>query len=480
MPLDTSIPLQVRAPQFEDYSQLAAQTQLNMLRAQQTRQDLELNAMRMRNAEEAKIRAAAQAAAAERRRQELMDVYSQFGASPAAVGQRGTSYSGTGVSTDPYAPITGTLIQRGFLPQAEEFMKIQKSAEELPGVRAESRKKGTEADIAEYNAAVARLVPLVRSVKSGPDAASFVNTMYDDPTLGPRLEKIVPRAQAVARAPAEYEADPLAWMQSHMLTGEELSNAFAKATEKIETPQGYFEYNVGKGTARPITTQGAPNEPRQPLMPVDRRNVTTIDMKGEGKFAEEMAKADVTSITESEKAAKEAASVINTIQQGRSLLDEGVISGFGADFKLGFAKAAKALNLTDTYGNKIENTESYAANMAKNVGLLIKQFGAGTGLSNADREYAERMAGGQISLDEASMRKILDISERAARNVVTAHNEMVKGVESRVRRTVEMPPERKSTASGAGGTSVTTPDGRVFSFPTPEAAAQFKKAAGIP
>lgn len=34
-------------------------------------------------------------------------------------------------------------------------------------------------------------------------------------------------------------------------------------------------------------------------------------------------------------------------------------------------------------------------------------------------------------------------------------------------------------APGAGGNTVTTPDGKVLSFPTPEAAAQFKKAANI-
>jgi hypothetical protein len=118
--------------------------------------------------------------------------------------------------------------------------------------------------------------------------------------------------------------------------------------------------------------------------------------------------------------------------------------------------------------------------MAQNVGKLIKQFGAGTGLSDTDRKFAEQMAGGQISLDEKSMRKILDISDRAARNVILAHNKRVEGVQSKTGLTVEMPPTTAAAVNSAGGTSVTTPDGKVFSFPTPEAAAQFKKAAGIP
>jgi hypothetical protein len=44
---------------------------------------------------------------------------------------------------------------------------------------------------------------------------------------------------------------------------------------------------------------------------------------------------------------------------------------------------------------------------------IVKAFGSGSGISNADREYAEKMAGGQIKLDEASIKRILDIGERA-------------------------------------------------------------------
>lgn len=265
MPLDTSIPLQVQIPQLANPADIANA----MARQQAAQQEMQMNALRMQymaedraRAEENRRAAAAQAAAAQRRQQELMGIYGQFGATPAAVGQRGAGYSGTGVSTDPYAPITGTLIQRGFLPQAEEFMKLQKSAEELPGTRAESRKKTTAADVADYDAAVARLVPLVRSVRNGPDAAGFTNAMYDDPILGPQLEKITPRAQAVARAPAEYEANPVAWMQSHMLTGKELAEALTKtgAPQPTTLPPGAVsvDMNPQSPTYGQVIARGGP------------------------------------------------------------------------------------------------------------------------------------------------------------------------------------------------------------------------------
>ena len=63
----------------------------------------------------------------------------------------------------------------------------------------------------------------------------------------------------------------------------------------------------------------------------------------------------------------------------------------------------------------------------------------------------------------------------------------LKGSKQRVRDAYEMTYEYKAPRSakappkapGAGGNTVTTPDGKVLTFPTAEAAAQFKKAANI-
>jgi hypothetical protein len=102
--------------------------------------------------------------------------------------------------------------------------------------------------------------------------------------------------------------------------------------------------------------------------------------------------------------------------------------------------------------------------MAGNVGKLIKQFGAGTGLSDADREFAKDMAGGRISLDAKAINKILDINERAARNVITRHNKDVKGIKTNVPLEVEMPPEFKAPAASS---AVTNPQFPGFSIGKP-------------
>lgn len=143
-------------------------------------------------------------------------------------------------------------------------------------------------------------------------------------------------------------------------------------------------------------------------------------------------------LLEDKAVADDAKEIISTVQQGRQLLQSGMITGFGAEFltQLGAALNQAGINFAE---DRVANTQAFAANMAQNVGRIIKQFGAGTGLSNDDRIYATKMAGGQITLDRAAIEKILDINERAARNVIKLHNERVKGIETNIPLTVEMP-----------------------------------------
>jgi hypothetical protein len=156
-------------------------------------------------------------------------------------------------------------------------------------------------------------------------------------------------------------------------------------------------------------------------------------------FEAGLGKGQATQVMENKTVAEDARSIIDTVAQGRQLLQSGVITGFGADYltKFGAALNQAGINFAE---DKVANTQAFAANMAQNVGRIIKQFGAGTGLSNADREYAEKMAGGNISLDRKALERILDINERAARNVIRLHNKNVSGIKTNIPLTVEEPP----------------------------------------
>lgn len=148
-------------------------------------------------------------------------------------------------------------------------------------------------------------------------------------------------------------------------------------------------------------------------------------------------------ILEDKAVAEDAASIIETARRGKELLQGPMITGFGAEAltQIGSALNQIGFNFAE---DAVANTQAFSANMAQNVGRIIKQFGAGTGLSNADREYAEKMAGGKVTLDRKAIERILDINERAARNVIARHNKNVSGIKTNIPLTVESPPEPAS------------------------------------
>lgn len=167
-------------------------------------------------------------------------------------------------------------------------------------------------------------------------------------------------------------------------------------------------------------------------------NVTVNLPPQEKAFETELGKGQAKALIEGRQTATEAAEMLYTINNGKQLLDSGIVSGFGAETIVKFGQALKRFGF-DVGGDAVTNSQAYAANMAMNVGKLIKQFGAGTGLSDADREYAEKMAGGKITLDEAALRKILDLNERAAMNVVSLHNKRAEGINTNIPLAVEVP-----------------------------------------
>ena len=184
----------------------------------------------------------------------------------------------------------------------------------------------------------------------------------------------------------------------------------------------------------------------------------------EKAFEGELGKGQAKSIIENRAAAQDAAAIIDTVTIGRDILKGGVITGAGADFMVNLNQALKTAGVDFGYADAAANSQAYAANMAQNVGRIIKQFGAGTGLSDADRQYAEKMAGGKITLDAKALNKILDINERAARNVITRHNKDVEGIKSKIPLKVEMPVKR---AEPAAGDAVTNPQFPGFSVRKP-------------
>jgi len=161
----------------------------------------------------------------------------------------------------------------------------------------------------------------------------------------------------------------------------------------------------------------------------------------ENAFEVGLGKGQAENLLKSKVSAEDAAQIINTIGEGRKLLNSGMITGKGAEWIIGFGQVLKQAGVDFGKNDPVANSQAYGANMAGNVGKIIKQFGSGTGLSDADREYAAAMAGGKITMDENAIRRILDISEKQARWTIQYHNKQAAGVKSKLPLTVDEPPD---------------------------------------
>lgn len=108
----------------------------------------------------------------------------------------------------------------------------------------------------------------------------------------------------------------------------------------------------------------------------------------------------------------------------RALLDSGAITGAGADYKLALARGLKAAGIYDN--EDISNTELLGRELAESALESIKSsgLGGGTGFSNADRDFLEKVAGGKITQDRKTLQRIAELNDRAARAEVTRWNEI--------------------------------------------------------
>jgi hypothetical protein len=161
--------------------------------------------------------------------------------------------------------------------------------------------------------------------------------------------------------------------------------------------------------------------------------VVNVDNKQESEFNKQVGKDQAEILKTSKAGAEDAAQILATNMVGKTLLDKGMLTGVGANFFTTLNQGLSQAGIDFGYADAAQNSQAYGALMAANTAKIIKQFGAGTGLSDADREYALKAAAGDIKMDEKAIRKILTINNRAAQNAITKHNKMVKTVEDKTK-----------------------------------------------
>jgi hypothetical protein len=136
---------------------------------------------------------------------------------------------------------------------------------------------------------------------------------------------------------------------------------------------------------------------------------------------------EVKSYAELRKKADAARNLLQINKISEEIGADGLITGLGGQAKLNVIKTLEAVGLAPQEATDLaSNTEAFFAYRGRAVAEIITAFGSGTGLSDKDREYAQKIAAGEISMEKESINKLLEIERRHSRNNIIANNEAVK------------------------------------------------------
>lgn len=119
--------------------------------------------------------------------------------------------------------------------------------------------------------------------------------------------------------------------------------------------------------------------------------------------------------------AQSAKVALTSVGDSMPLVDN-MYTGAFADTKLNIARYAKAFGIDLGEYDKIAKTEDYVAVAGKRVADYITNLGAGTGLSDADREYAEKVTAGLIKADKDGLKLLLAKVKRDSLTIINTYN----------------------------------------------------------
>ena len=105
--------------------------------------------------------------------------------------------------------------------------------------------------------------------------------------------------------------------------------------------------------------------------------------------------------------------------------DGGIKTGFGANFRLNVARVAKELGVVPESMDNVAATEQYLILRAEQLMKIMPAFGAGSGLSDSDREVASSIALREVAMDEEALRNLLRLEAKYARQTILDNNKAV-------------------------------------------------------
>ena len=152
--------------------------------------------------------------------------------------------------------------------------------------------------------------------------------------------------------------------------------------------------------------------------------------KGQEVGAEKMAEANVNNFVELNTKAQDARDMIELIDRQTGRLEGGMPTGLAANVELNLRRFGELIGLP--YDPAVTNAETFISEAGKIVADQIKDFGSGTGLSDADREYAKLIAAADITTQQEALLSLLKIRRRAMVETVNNFNKVRAATAKRV------------------------------------------------
>jgi hypothetical protein len=141
---------------------------------------------------------------------------------------------------------------------------------------------------------------------------------------------------------------------------------------------------------------------------------TTINL-GDSTLQKELAKAGVDTFTKLHESAGDSKKLIDNINRNLPLIAD-MPTGITANVELFARRVADAFG--DNPDEAAANAQAYLADAGQRTAVAIKDFGSGTGLSDADREYAQGIAGGNITVTPQALTRILKMRRQVAEGII--------------------------------------------------------------
>ena len=149
-----------------------------------------------------------------------------------------------------------------------------------------------------------------------------------------------------------------------------------------------------------------------------------------GKLIERLNDETITDLVNYRDKSRLAKDKLMVIDRQLERLEGGMPTGIAANLSVGLQQVGQLVGMP--YNPELVNAQEYMMEVANLVKAEIKAFGSGTSITDADREYTQRMVGGDITQQAQALENMLKIYRDAAVGTLSTYNDLVSKTSTKV------------------------------------------------